>query len=437
VAAAVLHGVAGRAEAAVTYLCAGNAAVDQAQLQPLINAGGTITLQGPNACLGNFTAVGVSVSILGAASGVTMNGGGTGSVLLGSDATISLSNLTLTDGSGSGPDDSGDPPGAYGGGVSVTDSTLTVVGCRMVGNEADDQGGAIHAAESTVSVIDSMLAKNTSYYGGGAIDTDDDVNLTVTNSTVSGNTTGPRGAGIEAFDGSLTVTASTISANTLTDQSGFRSGGGIWAGFANVTVSHSTISGNSSTEFGGGIGYSGGAGETLSISDSTLAGNRAAVGGGIRNDAYYGDASLLVDHSTIASNTAGQGGGIDAYALNGNTSSVTLTASTVAGNRAPNGLGGGLDSYIDPSGGTTAITVASTRIGPRPNRLDDGNQANWGGGIAANGQNGTARITLQPGATIIANTARYDGGGIFTRNSTILTTSLGAVVLLNSPDQTS
>ena len=429
-------GSAGSAAAAVAYTCSGNAAVDESRLQPLIDGGGEITLRGPRSCAGNYLALGVTVAIAGAGSGVTMDGGGTGSVLIaGAGAAVTLSNLTLTGGEGSGSDDG---PGAAGGGnggaVSMVDATLTVVRCRIVGNRADDQGGGIHAAESTVTLIDSTVAGNTSRLGGGGIDADDDVDLTIIRSTISGNTTGPHGGGVELFDGTLAITDSTIRANELTDTTDFRSGGGIWSGLSVVTVSRSTVSDNASPEYGGGIGFSGGPGSSLTLLDSTVSGNRATLGGGgIRNDAYYGDAPLLVDHSTIAGNRAAQGGGVDAFALNGFTSSVSVTSSTIAGNRAPQ-LGGGINSFVDPSGGATIVSVASSTIGSRPNRLGDGNRAAFGGGIAANGANGPASIVLHAGTVLVANVAAFDGGGVFTRNGATLTTGPGVLMLLNRPN---
>lgn len=436
-AAAALAGSAGpAAAAAAVYSCSGNAAVDQASLEPLIAAGGSVTLHGPQACAGNYTVSGVTVSITGAGPGVTMDGQGTGSILVADHATITLSNLTLTNGNGSGPDEPDDPSGANGGAVSMTGSTLTVTGCRLVGNNANDQGGAVHAAaDSSVTVVDSTIANNTSEEGGGGIDADDDVDLTITGSAVLGNSTGPHGGGVELFDGTLTVTGSTISGNRLTGTADFRSGGGIWTGLSVVSLTRTTVSGNVSSEFGGGIGFSGGPGSSLTLRDSTVSGNAAVVGGGgIRNDAYYGNAPLVVDRSTIAANTAGEGGGIGVFALGGFTSSVSITSSTVAGNRAQGGLGGGIDSYIDASGGSTSITVASTTIGPRRDRLNDGNRAAFGGGIAANGANGTATIVLRPGTMLLANVATFDGGGVFARNGAKLVPGPGVVMRLNFPN---
>lgn len=431
-AAAALSAGAGSAPTAA-YTCTGSATVDEAHLQPLIDAGGSIALHGPAACAGNYLASGVTVSISGAGSGGTMDGGGAGSVLIADDATVKLSKLTLTNGNGSGVDDPGDTTGANGGGVSATDSTLTIDHCRIAGNHADDQGGAIHIAESDLTVVDSTLANNRSGEGGGGIDADEDVELTITGSTISGNSTGPHGGGIEAFDGSLVIADSTISNNAVTDLSDFRSGGGIWTGLTEVSITHSTIRNNSSTEYGGGLGYSGGAG--ITIAGSTITGNHAAVGGGgIRNDAYYADASLVIDRSVVTGNTADQGGGIDAFGLHGFTSGVTVTGSRIGANRAWSGLGGGIDSYVDPSGGATVVSVASSTIGASSARAHDGNQAFWGGGIAANGANGSATVVLQPGTALIGNVAAVDGGGVFTRNGATLLTGPGVTWLLNRPN---
>jgi hypothetical protein len=437
-AAAAVAAGARPAQAGVVYVCTGGAPVDEGNLQPLIAAGGSIALQGPSACAGNFVASNVSLTITGAGPGATIDGGSTGSIFLLDEATVTLSNLTLTHGRGSGPDAPDDPAGANGGAVSMGDSTLTVDHCRIVRNSADDQGGGIHAAESTVTILDSTVSDNTSMEGGGGIDADDDVDVTITRSTFSGNSTGPHGGGIELFDGTLTLTDSTITGNSVTGSSDFRSGGGIWTGLSAVTLTRSTVSHNSSTEFGGGIGFSGGPGSSLTLRSSTVSGNHAVLGGGgIRSDAYYGDAPLVVDHSTIAGNVSVEGSGIDNYGLHGFTASVLITSSTVAGNRASGGLGGGINSFVDPSGGATSLTTESSTIGARRNRLNDGNQASWGGAIAANGDNGPSTISLRAGTVLVANVARFDGGGVFTRNGAKLNVGPGVQMLLNRPNNVS
>src|SRR5206468_1755079 len=163
-------------------------------------------------------------------------------------------------------------------------------------------------------------------------------------STIAGNTTGPHGGGIEAFDGTLVLTDSTVSSNAVTGTTDFRSGGGIWAGLADVSITNSTIRNNRSTEFGGGIGYSGGLG---------------------------------------------------------------MTSSAVSANRAHD-VGGGINAFVDPSGGAARISVWSTIVGARGGRVNDGNRASWGGGIAANGANGSVTVLLGSDAAVIANVAAYD-----------------------------
>jgi hypothetical protein len=66
--------------------------------------------------------------------------------------------------------------------------------------------------------------------------------------------------------------------------------------------------------------------------------------------------------------------------------------------------------------------------------VNDGNQALFGGGIAANGDNGPATIALHPGTVLVANVARFDGGAVFTRNDATLTTDAGVLMLLNRPN---
>jgi len=432
--AAALAGGAASASPA-SYVCTGIAATDQAALEPLIAAGGAITVSGPHACVGNFVASNVSVTLTGAGAGVTMDGGDTGSVLIAAASNVTLANLTITNGEGSGSDEPDGLGGEDGGGVSVVDSTLTLDRCRVVGNHAGDQGGGVYAEESTVSIADSSISDNVSDFDGGGIDGDEDVDMTIAGSTISRNTTGAHGGGVELFDGSLTIDGSTISGNALTDTSDFRSGGGIWAGLADVTVTGSTVSGNRSTEFGGGIGYSGGSGTTLIVENSSITGNRAAAGGGgIRNDAFYGDAVLRVDGSTLIGNSGANGGAIDDFALNGFTASVELTSSALSGNRAPHGTGGAVNSFVDPSGGSTAVSVDYTTIEPRARHLNDGNQADFGAGLAANGANGSATVVLGPGAVVTGNVARFDGGGVYRLGGAVLTMLPGSLVLLNRPN---
>jgi hypothetical protein len=111
-----------------------------------------------------------------------------------------------------------------------------------------------------------------------------------------------------------------------------------------------------------------------------------------------------------------------------------VTSSRIAGDVARSGLGGGIDSFVDPSGGATVVSVASSTIGPRPTQLNDGNRALWGGGIAANGAYGTAAVVLHAGTVLVGNVAAFDGGGVFERNGATLVTEPGVLTALNRPN---
>ena len=61
----------------------------------------------------------------------------------------------------------------------------------------------------------------------------------------------------------------------------------------------------------------------------------------------------------------------------------------------------------------------------------NGNRADFGAGIAANGN---STVMLRPGASLVGNAARYEGGGVFTRNGAKLVIVPVVTMRLNSPD---
>ena len=120
-----------------------------------------------------------------------------------------------------------------------------------------------------------------------------------------------------------------------------------------------------------------------------------------------------------------------------NNASATITNSTLNGNLARNGNGGAIANLVDPSGGQATVSVSQTRIGPRPHFLNDGNLAKYGGGIANDGTNGSASVSLQSGTSVTGNTASVDGGGVYNTGGGVLTIASGASVALNHPDNVS
>jgi predicted outer membrane repeat protein len=236
-------------------------------------------------------------------------------------ANLTLEGLTLTGGvAGSGQS----------GGAVNSDATVTLTNSTVTGNSAGLHGGGISA--DTATLTNSTVSGNSAAFGGGGLW---NITTTLTNSTVSGNSAGEHGGGINTDI--ATLTNSTVSGN-----SAGLGGGGLFA--LTATLTDSTVSGNSAGEHGGGInsftaeltnstvsdnsaGFGGGGIFTLStttLTNSTVAGNSAALdGGGINAD------TATLTNSTVSGNSAGdEGGGI--FAL----TTTDLTNSIVLGNAA-------------------------------------------------------------------------------------------------------
>lgn len=192
------------------------------------------------------------VAILGLGPSLTtVNGGGVGSVFTINSGTVTLSGLTITNGSA-----------AEGGGIFNNGGTLTVSNSSISGNTAGYEGGGIFN-NGTLMVTNSSITGNTSQYTGGGI-----FNLgtlTIANSTISGNTGTLYSGGIDN-EATLTITNSTISGNTA------ELGGGIFNA-RTLTISNSTVSGNTATFDGGGIYNFSIAGGTVSLTNTQVVNN--------------------------------------------------------------------------------------------------------------------------------------------------------------------
>jgi predicted outer membrane repeat protein len=195
------------------------------------------------------------------------------------------------------------------------------------------------------------------------------------------------GGGIQVGDADLVVRDSVVTGN----QAG-RAGGGISnaarPGTGNVTVVRTLVARNVSGGAGGGIDVEAnaqGQGGLLDVRGSTIRQNLSGDGGGINAG------TLTMTASTVAGNTSGsRGGGIRA-------TTVTLTNSTVSNNSADNG-----------GGGIIAVTATLT------NSTVSGNFGiDFGGGIAAD-------VATLTNSTVRGNTVRGgDGGGIFADTATL------------------
>jgi CSLREA domain-containing protein len=262
--------------------------------------------------------------------------------------------------------------------------------------------------------------------------------LTVSNSIISGNFS-VKGGGIYNFFGNLTVTGSIISNNSALNSSSGQDngkGGGIFNLLGSVVVQNSTFSGNSAEGSNNGEG---GAIFTkdgrLQVSGSTFTynstrGDSGDAGGGaicntdsvvsISGSTFFGNTTTGTELASGGAATISQGGAI----LNRESSTLTLTNSTISGNGA-NLYGGGI--FNDT---TSTIIMANTivsgnwlGIASTPSSYDDlddqstnitfiGTPIDKGGNVMGyyNAFSATPLPTVPPSPTInLAPLANYGG----------------------------
>lgn len=133
-----------------------------------------------------------------------------------------------------------------GGAVLNRIGSVTVTGCTLSGNSADQGGGAISGSDGAVTVTDSTLSGNSAGTFGGAISANNGA-ITVTQSTLSGNIAGIQGGAIRGSSGAITVTQSTLSGNSAVGRGGgvfTEAGGGIYSESAPITIRNSIVASN-------------------------------------------------------------------------------------------------------------------------------------------------------------------------------------------------
>ncbi|XPM55128.2 MAG: DUF4347 domain-containing protein [Leptolyngbya sp. IPPAS B-1204] len=344
---------------------------------------GTITLGGTELTISS------NLNIFGnGASLTTISGSNTSRVFSISSGTVTLSGLTVANGSN-----------ASGGGIDNA-GTLSLLNCIVRDNLASDGSG--------------------NGFGGGILNQG---TLTITGGTIRNNTALTHGGGI-INTGSLTMTGVTVSDNAA---SGLNGNGGGLSNTGSLTINSSSFSNNTALFLGGGIISSAG---SVTINGSTFTGNRADFGGGIFNAA-----TLTITGSTLRDNRAGGGGSEGGGILN----SGTLTATSVifTGNQADQG--GGLfneneavvdfctftnNQADDEGGGIFARGVLN--LG---NSYFQGNSAGVaGGGLYLTGSD--AKVSL---STFLSNSASNGGAiglGVSGGTSTLLVTD--SVLRFNS-----
>lgn len=247
-----------------------------------------------------------------------------------------------------------------GGGGIYNDGILTVTNLLLQNNVADcaDGGGIYNLSQLTMQ--DVVLMNNTAPFGAGMSNAKGSIaaasQITVTQNQTERCRTGlgipGEGGGIEN-NGDFSLTRSSIEQNSAD------MGGGIVNG-SSLTVTLATIENNTAVDGGAGIhnAYNEGIPATAKVISSTIQYNAAAAGAGVNNVGHF---HLL--NSLVYSNTAGLGAGggihntidVGGGAAQIQVGTITVTNSTISGNRA--GQGGGL---YNTGAGVTAVLRSST-----------------------------------------------------------------------------
>ncbi|MGB7052642.1 MAG: choice-of-anchor Q domain-containing protein, partial [Acidimicrobiales bacterium] len=311
---ALTAGIAGAARVDVTN-CSGSATVSGSLPYELQRAKAARRLTFSVSCPATSpielsTAIDITTDLTvigpGASSMVVSGGGTTAAIDIGLAGALSISGLTIEDGS------------ADLGGAIQNDGSLTMTDSTVSGSRAEQGGGLYNAGT-----------------------------LTLTDSTVSGNSAPSHGG---------SDNADLAHGGTLPDtSSGF--GGGL-LNFGTADVDDSTLSGNTATYAGGGILNEG----SLTVSASTLSGNAVTSttgqGGGV-----FDGADLLITSSTVADNRASEGGGL----IDGGgsaTAAATIIADSTSGDCSGSITDDGYNLADDETCGFTAANNSQSGVDP-------------------------------------------------------------------------
>ena len=371
-----------------------------------------------------------------------LNGGG---IWIGQGANVLLdSSFVLRNKAGLATSGSG---GAMGGGImlysgvntsnrNILTLTNTDVSYNTVGYQADGvtlntafctsaspcNGGGISGNSFLNITLEngSTITENKAFQDGGGLRISSDTALDISDSLIDGNLTGKRGGGINASLRSTIDLDNAIVSNNLagqnaatTDSDGY--GGGIYIGNGSATdgSDRSVLSMTNGSAVTGNL-----AGLTLDVNSQPVytgvlnsSGNAAGYAGGIFAGNYH--KVVIADGSLVSENQAyNSGGGI----LTGGNALVQATGSDITDNVSLTSNGGGISL-----GNTSQLQLSAANV--------TGNIANNGGGILVNNAdvNVTPTVSITDGSVISGNTARQQGGGLYTFNNVSVTVDQGSV----------
>ena len=253
-----------------------------------------------------------------------------------SNLTIANCNFANSAALGGWDDDAGDNyiPG-LGGGLYNLGSNPTVTNCTFSGNSSTDSGGGLYNdSASSPSVTNCSFSGNSAYQGGGM--GNGDGSPTVTNCTFTNNSANFAGGGMNNDSAS---SATVTNCSFIGNSAGSEGGGGMdnWIS-SSATVTNCTFTNNSASVGGGMLNVT----CNPSVTNCTFIGNSAAGGGGMFTFRYC---SPSVTNCTFIGNSASVGGGMENQVY-GN---PTVINCTFIGNSASYNGGGMVNNYGNPT----------------------------------------------------------------------------------------
>jgi hypothetical protein len=168
--------------------------------------GGTITL-------GDTLDINKFLTIDGAGSGITVNGGGNRVFLIEQGVVVGINTLTIT---------GGVAPAIFNGGGIYNEGSLELTNSTVTGNSGDGSGGIYNANTGLMVMSGDTVTNNMAANAGGGIGNVGE--LTIVNCTIAANTA-KLGGGIVNY-GLLKIGDSTVVSNTVTGP--VADGGGIY-----------------------------------------------------------------------------------------------------------------------------------------------------------------------------------------------------------------
>ena len=250
-------------------------------------------------CAGTFHAafeVASDVAFVGlyGAEYTTLSGGGVGRhLVVGEGLTVSVTDLTLSDGFHE----------SEGGSVHLgRDSALLLERAVLADNVSGHEGGAVFVGrDGALDAVDSVFRDNAADTYGGAVKISGDATASFTGTRFENNQADSFGGAIHSWTDLVTLTDCAFSENS----SGYA--GGAAAGDA-FDVTDSSFVGNHASDSGGALHIDGG---TSNVSGSTFERNTAGDGAALYVSAV--DRVVVFDSAFVENDAGFSGGAIYAY----------------------------------------------------------------------------------------------------------------------------